>query len=136
MGAALKRHMSEVSFWPGPVPGEMSQVDPVASFALGTFIGSLMGFVSLFVVLRKFLRNLQEDDLDGANWSSFGGLVLPSFFFQGAADIYGNVREVAAKAQQQFRSTGDFEDIYKSIEDAQKEQVLNGLRALRDRFPR
>ena len=24
----------------------------------------------------------QEDDLDGANWSSFGGLVLPSFFFQ------------------------------------------------------
>ena len=111
-------------------------VDPVATFALGTFVGALMGFISLFVVLTSFIRNLQTDELDGAKWGSFGGLVMPSFFFQGAADIYNNVRSGADAARKTFQESGRFEDIYIGIEEAQKEQVLQGLDALRERFPR
>ncbi|CAJ1437713.1 unnamed protein product [Effrenium voratum] len=95
-----------------------------------------MGFVSLAVAFMNFLQNLQTDDLDGAKWGSFGGVVMPSFFFQGAADIYKNVREGAAKAQQTFQRSGRFQDIYQGIEESQKEQVLQGLAALQERFPR
>eukprot|EP00434_Breviolum_minutum_P003850 symbB.v1.2.003388.t1/scaffold190.1/size276550/13 len=117
------------------VPTSDVVADPVASFALGTFVGALMGFFSLFLVLRSFVRNLQTDELDGAKWGSFGGLVMPSFFFQGAADIYNNVRIGADEARKTFQETGRFEDIYQGIGEAQKEQVLQGLDALCERFP-
>ncbi|CAK9102917.1 Poly(U)-specific endoribonuclease-B (Protein endoU-B) (Uridylate-specific endoribonuclease-B) [Durusdinium trenchii] len=95
-----------------------------------------MGFVSLFVVLMRFVQNLQMDSLDGAKWGSFGGLVMPSFFFQGAQDIFSNVRKGAAEAQEKFQESGRFEDIYQHIQQSQREQVLCGLDALRERFPR
>ncbi|CAL1145856.1 unnamed protein product [Cladocopium goreaui] len=117
-------------------PSASVSADPVATFALGTLVGAVMGFLSLFVVFTSFLRNLQTDELDGAKWGSFGGLVMPSFFFQGASDIYNNVRRGADEARRTFQDTGRFEDIYVGIEEAQKEQVLQGLDALRERFPR
>lgn len=89
----------------------------------GTFVGALMGFVSLFVVLMRFVQNLQMDSLDGAKWGSFGGLVMPSFFFQGAQDIFSNVRKGAAEAQEKFQESGRFEDIYQHIQQSQREQA-------------
>lgn len=96
---------------------EAVPIDPVATFALGTFVGTLMGFISLFVVLTSFIRNLQTDELDGAKWGSSGGLVMPSFFFRGATDIYNNVRTGADEARRVFQETGRFEDIYLGIEE-------------------
>ena len=104
-------------------PSASVSADPVATFALGTLVGAAMGFLSLFVVFTSFLRNLQTDELDGAKWGSFGGLVMPSFFFQGASDIYNNVRRGADEARRTFQDTGRFEDIYVGIEEAQKEQA-------------
>lgn len=121
-----------------PVSPSLAAITPDAgaSFALGTLVGAFMSFASLFLVLNRFLRNLQSGDLDGAKWGSFGGLVMPSFFFEGAAEIFSNVRRRTLDAQQAFRESGRFEDIYRSIEQAQKEQVLQGLEALKERFPR
>ena len=130
-----------------PVPHDISHSLPAplaaaplpdagASFALGTLVGAFMSFASLFLVLQRFLRNLQRGDLDGAKWGSFGGLVMPSFFFEGAQEIFRNVRRSTMEAQQAFQESGRFEDIYISIEEAQKEQVLQGLEALKERFPR
>lgn len=101
---------------------ESVPIDPVATFALGTFVGTLMGFLSLFVVLTSFIRNLQTDELDGAKWGSSGGLVMPSFFFRGATDIYNNVRKGADEARKVFQETGRFEDIYLGIEDREGEE--------------
>ena len=77
-----------------PVSPSLAAITPDAgaSFALGTLVGAFMSFASLFLVLNRFLRNLQSGDLDGAKWGSFGGLVMPSFFFEGAAEIFSNVR--------------------------------------------
>ena len=67
-----------------------------------------MGFLTLSMVLMRFIKNLQTDELDGAKWGSAGGLVMPSFFFQGAQDIFNNVRAGAAEAQKRFQETGRY----------------------------
>ncbi|CAE8597354.1 unnamed protein product, partial [Polarella glacialis] len=45
-----------------------ASLDPAASFTLGTFVGVLVTFASLAIVLSIFVQNLQADDLDGAKW--------------------------------------------------------------------
>ena len=103
---------------------------------VGNFRRSSDGiFFHSFWFFGALCETYRTDELDGAKWGSFGGLVMPSFFFQGAADIYNNVRIGADEARKTFQETGRFEDIYQGIGEAQKEQVLQGLDALCERFP-
>ncbi|CAJ1399163.1 unnamed protein product [Effrenium voratum] len=60
---------------------------------------------------------------------------MPNFFFQGARDIFSNVRNDAAQSTQRFKETGRFAEIYAGIERSQEMAMLRSIDALREQVP-
>ncbi|CAK9096452.1 unnamed protein product [Durusdinium trenchii] len=60
---------------------------------------------------------------------------MPNFFFQGARDIFSNVRQDAAQSTQRFKETGRFAEIYAGIERSQEMAMLRSIDALREQVP-
>mmetsp|Transcript_111556 Transcript_111556/g.356081 ORF Transcript_111556/g.356081 Transcript_111556/m.356081 type:complete len:731 (-) Transcript_111556:192-2384(-) len=108
----------------------------VNSFALGMVAGIVGTVATLALIFGMFLRNLSSSDLDGSRLGASSGLVMPSFFFQGAADIFAEVRQDTQASVQRFRETGDFAEIYNGIALSEQGAMLSALEALRQRFPK
>lgn len=107
----------------------------IGSFFSGIFVGTAGTVLTVAAIFVVFLQNLRGVDVDGTSMCSSGGLVMPSFFFLGAQDIFNNVREDAARSEQRFRQTGRFEEIYCGIQRSQEAALLRSLESLRERFP-
>lgn len=108
----------------------------VDSFGLGILVGVFGTISTIAAVLSIFVDNLRGVDLDGGNaLASSGGFVMPNFFFQGARDIFSNVRQDAAQSTQRFKETGRFAEIYAGIERSQEMAMLRSIDALRLQVP-
>lgn len=130
-----------------PLPRGVCQVAPSAidtyldsvgvdSFGLGILVGVFGTVSTIAAVLSIFVNNLRGVDFDGGNaLASSGGFVMPNFFFQGARDIFSNVRQDAAQSTQRFKETGRFAEIYAGIEKSQEMAMLRSIDALREQVP-
>jgi len=108
----------------------------VDSFGLGILVGVFGTISTIAAVLAIFVDNLRGVDLDGGNaLASSGGFVMPNFFFQGARDIFSNVRQDAAQSTKRFKETGRFAEIYAGIEQSQEMAMLRSIDALREQVP-
>eukprot|EP00929_Paragymnodinium_shiwhaense_P095013 TRINITY_DN55959_c0_g3_i1.p1 TRINITY_DN55959_c0_g3~~TRINITY_DN55959_c0_g3_i1.p1 ORF type:complete len:845 (+),score=184.47 TRINITY_DN55959_c0_g3_i1:67-2535(+) len=106
-------------------------------FLLGVLAGIFGTLSTLAATTFVFLQNLRGDSTgDLSKMESFNGLLMPSFFFRGAADIFKNVRQDAVQSAKRFRETGKFAEIYTGIERSQEQALLQGIEALREQFPR
>lgn len=106
------------------------------SFSLGLVAGIFGTVATVVAILLTFLRNLSRGDSDGSKMAASAGLVMPSFFFEGAADIFSEVREDSETALRRFRETGNFSEIYNGITLGEQEAMLKALEALKQRFPK
>ncbi|CAE8591553.1 unnamed protein product, partial [Polarella glacialis] len=123
-----------------PLFGIGSSLDP-GSFGLGVLLGFLGALVSLAALASSWLGALRADSRgsDGSSsggMASKGGLIMPSFLFREAAQVFRQVQKDADAAAWRFRLTGDFEDIYAGIERSEKEVLLQALETLYVRFPK
>jgi len=107
----------------------------VDSFGLGILVGVFGTLSTITAVLFIFVKNLRGDDFDGNTLASSGGFVMPNFFFQGARDIFSNVRDDAAESTARFKETGRFAEIYTGIQRSQEMAMLRSLDAIREQFP-
>mmetsp|Transcript_40307 Transcript_40307/g.93422 ORF Transcript_40307/g.93422 Transcript_40307/m.93422 type:complete len:742 (+) Transcript_40307:56-2281(+) len=107
----------------------------VDSFGLGILVGVFGTVSTITAVLFIFVRNLRGDDFDGNTLASSGGFVMPNFFFQGARDIFSNVRNDAAVSTERFKETGRFAEIYTGIQQSQEIAMLRSIDAIREQFP-
>jgi len=105
------------------------------SFTVGVLAGIVGTIATIAGIFGMFFKNIRRVGLDGTNMGSSGGLVMPSFFFVGAQDIYSNVRDDSLAAQRRFKETGCFEDLYSGIQRSQENAVARSIEALRERFP-
>eukprot|EP00913_Durusdinium_trenchii_P022656 g21279.t1 len=126
-----------------PLPREHTAQVGVDSFGLGILVGVFGTVSTIAAVLSIFVNNLRGVDFDGGNaLASSGGFVMPNFFFQGARDIFSNVRQDAAQSTQRFKDlrhleseTGRFAEIYAGIERSQEMAMLRSIDALREQVP-